>query len=57
VALWNFVQKNIMAIKGSKYQSLEVLEDGYIRCNKRDINKDTIFLNSSMKTWFIFKFI
>jgi hypothetical protein len=28
-----------MAIKGSKYQSLEVLEDGSIRCNKRDIIK------------------
>jgi hypothetical protein len=28
-----------MAIKGSKYQSLEVLEDGSLRCHKRDINK------------------
>jgi hypothetical protein len=28
-----------MAIKGSKYQSLEVLEYGSIGCNERDINK------------------
>jgi hypothetical protein len=28
-----------MAIKGSKYQSLELLQDGSIRCNERDINK------------------